>query len=473
MSTLCMQSMSTGVTKQIGSRTDTLSCRVLIHFGDIKLISSSTHLTICIRKVEHLNTSGVSTHEFTKAMKGTWKDSSISTSLAKTTGLPQLVVAKASLPRQNSSSGFVAHPVLLHAIVTTQYVCMGYSHRNTTIDATCAAICVEPNNDPQESTHIMSITKQQELSKLKKKFKGNPCIDARGYTLIKISQLGCRHRQERRPSTSFASPTLCLSYNAQPLALAEPSKPIAPVKWLLLSQDNLNVASICACLDMRLAATVVSMSTTCTACAYGVHVGNEEDLLQVLCASEADKCLLVHDTFNAKVGHCNREEHALATLAMLWAYRAFARAQPHYKLCTISITDGMSVAQPLSNFPQGMSYTHDVIILVLLSAVRYSLKHAQKVNPVPMLNTGVAKTLFMEDRQHSGVIVMLNRRHLPPMTLLRQAVDSLEYAISIEGNRTCGLRMQRALPTLPRACQIDAPYTQFVIGGTKVWHIDE
>ena len=74
----------------------------------------------------------------------------------------------------------------------------------------------------------------------------------------------------------------------------------------------------------------------------------------------------------------------------------------------------------------------------------------------------------MEDRQHSGVIVTLNKRHLPPATLLHQAIDSSEYALCIEGTRTYGLRMLRALPTLPRPCQLAAPYTHFVIGGTKV-----
>ena len=88
-----------------------------------------------------------------------------------------------------------------------------------------------------------------------------------------------------------------------------------------------------------------------------------------------------------------------------------------------------------------------------------------------LLHTGTAKTFFMEDRQHSGVIVMLNKRRLPPMTLLHQAIDSSEYAVNIEGTRTYGLRMLHALPTLPRACQVaprGAPYTHFVIGGTKV-----
>ena len=158
--------------------------------------------------------------------------------------------------------------------------------------------------------------------------------------------------------TSSTSPTLCLSYNAQSLALAKLGKPIASTKWLILSHDHHYIASICTCLDMPLAVTMVSMSTTCAAYAYGVHIGNEEDFLQLLWASEADKCLLVHDTFDTEVDRCTRGAHALAALAMLWAYRAFARAQPRYKICTISITDGMNAAQPLSIFPQGMSHTH-------------------------------------------------------------------------------------------------------------------
>ena len=357
-STLSMQNSSTGVTKQIDSWTKTLSCRVIIHSGDIKLMSSSTHLTTCIRTLMKLNTSGIGKYRFMEAMKGVWNASSIMANLAIKTHPPHMIASKAILPKEHRSSGFVAQPTLLHAIMTAQYVSLGHPHRHSLTGTTCAAVCIEPYEDPRESTHIVSIANDQELFQLKSGFGSKHFVDARGNQTTKILQLKSRHWQERRSLTSSTSPTLCLSYNAQSLALAKLGKPIASTKWLILSHDHHYIASICTCLDMPLAVTMVSMSTTCAAYAYGVHIGNEEDFLQLLWASEADKCLLVHDTFDTEVDRCTRGAHALAALAMLWAYRAFARAQPRYKICTISITDGMNAAQPLSIFPQGMSHTH-------------------------------------------------------------------------------------------------------------------
>ena len=373
-STLSMQSSSTGVTKQIDSWTKTLSCQIIIHSGDIKIMSTSTHLTTCIQTLTKSNTSGISNYHFMEAMKGEWNASRIIANLAMKTRLPHMVATKAILPKEHRSSGFVAHPTLLHTMMTAQYVYLGHPHRHSSIGTTCAAICIEPYEDPQESTHIVSIANDQELSQLTSGFESNLYSDARGNQTTKISQLKTRHWQERHSLTSSTSPTLCLSYNAQSLALAKLGMRITSTKWLILSQDHLYIASICTCLDIPLAITVVSMSTTCVANAYGVHIGNEEDFLQLLWASEADKCLLVHDTFDTKVERCTRGAHALAALAMLWAYRAFARAQPCYKICTISITDGMNAAQPLSIFPQGMSHTHDVNSPALRSAIQYSSK---------------------------------------------------------------------------------------------------
>ena len=376
-STLSMQSSSTVVTKQIDSWTKTLSCRVIIHSGDIKIMSSSTHLTTCVRTLMKLNTSGIGKYRFMEAMNGVWNASSIMANLAMKTRSPHMVATKAILPKEHRSSEFVAHPTLLHAIMTAQYVSLGHPHHPSLIGTTCAAICIEPYEDPRESTHIVSIANDQ----LTSGFGSNHFIDARGNETAKILQLKMRHWQERRSLTSSTSPTLCLSYMAQSLALAKLGMPITSTKWLILSQDHLYIASICTCLDMPLAVTVVSMSTTCAAYAYGVHIGNEEDFLQLLWASEADKCLLVHDTFDTEIDRCIRGAHALAALAMLWAYRAFARAQPRYKICTISITDGMNATQPLSIFPQGMSHTHYVNSLALRSAIPYSSRCcAPKVN---------------------------------------------------------------------------------------------
>ena len=369
MSMFCMQSLSTGVTKQIESWTDTLSCHVNLHSGDIKIIGSSTHLTNRMRKMQKLYKGGRSNHHFMEAMQGAWNASSMLASLAMKTHFPHMVAAKACLPKEHCSSGFVAHPILFHATMTAHYMSLGYLHLYPVIGTTCAAICIGPNEKPQESTHIMSIENQQEMSHLRSGIRGNPCVDARGYKTANFSQLETQHRQECRPCSSSISSTLCLSYHAQSLALAKVGMPIISIRWLILSQDHLCKASICTCLDMPLAATVVSMSATCVAYAYGVHIGSEEDFLQLLWASEVDSCLLVQDTLDTRVDRCNHEAHGLAALAMLWAYRAFARAQPHYKLCSISITDGVNAAQPFSIFPQGMSHTHDVNGLLLPSAI--------------------------------------------------------------------------------------------------------
>ena len=348
MSTLCMQSSSTGVTKQIKSWADTLFCHINIPSGDVKIIGSSTHLTSCVRKLTKLKASGISNQH--------------------------MVVAKALPPKEHLSSGFAAHPSLLHAIITAQNVPLGNCHSNFSIGTTCAAICIVPNEHPQDGTHIMCMANRQQSSHLRSNTRGNPCIVAQGYKTIKLSQIESQHWQERCLSTSCSPPTLRLSYDAHSLALAKFNMPITSIRWLILCKDDLCIASICTCLDMPLALTTVSLTTTRAAFAYGVHIGDEEDFIQLLRASEADKCLLAQDTFDTEVERHNRGAHGLAALAMLWAYRAFARAQPHYKLCTISITDGLNPVQPLSIFLQGMLHTRDVKCRSLPKAILYSLR---------------------------------------------------------------------------------------------------
>lgn len=84
--------------------------------------------------------------------------------------------------------------------------------------------------------------------------------------------------------------------------------------------------------------------------------------------------------------------------------------------------------------------------------------------------TGLARTLFIEDRALFGPTIDLEAGACPPSTahLAHIARGSGEFAVAFRGGRAFGLRMVPSASPTPRQSFIESPFSSIVSGGTKV-----
>ena len=85
--------------------------------------------------------------------------------------------------------------------------------------------------------------------------------------------------------------------------------------------------------------------------------------------------------------------------------------------------------------------------------------------------TGLARTLFMEDRAAYGTSVdlPLTADQLPSAGQLQALTQhGSEYAVALRGGRVLSLRLQPAAEPLPRRVPAPLEQTGFVSGGAKV-----
>ena len=218
--------------------------------------------------------------------------------------------------------------------------------------ATCAAVVLKSATG-EASTHCTGLPSAS--TEYKHPYQDLKCTSIHGPFFIHFLEVHLR-LENKVPQERRASPTLQLRWQpTDEIVQAENhTASMPPRKWLILSDGPCSVGGLCCSIDMPIIATISSFGGDAILNFLGIHLNNEEDLLHLLSTIKADNCLLIKNRQKDKIEDVKR----FSALAMLWVFRAYARASPSYKINLVTSQNHRECALPKSMLCQGISLIH-------------------------------------------------------------------------------------------------------------------
>ena len=225
---------------------------------------------------------------------------------------------------------FITHPSLIQSSLALHHLAL-IANRSLALVSfvSCASIAIRDtcNNRCQWGNPSKVTMCEHHCQDLK-------CSNAHGQAFMQFSEV----QMESWPGSLTGTPDLpTLSLIWQPLAISvstwRSSIYTTQLRWVILSNKPCNVQDLCCKTDQSV------MTINVVLCGHGshrtsdIHLRNEQHLLYFLSTVKADNCLLVQ-SFDEMDRH---EAMSSAEAAMLWVWRAYARARTSFKMNLVTI----------------------------------------------------------------------------------------------------------------------------------------
>lgn len=222
---------------------------------------------------------------------------------------------------------FIVHPGLVQSSLTLHHLALA-AHRQCAAMSfvSCATIAMKNARTERSCIDVPS-----DVSMCEHLCQNLKCTDLHGQTFLQFSRMQMRLEDEPLRCTSDL-PTLSLEW--QPLAISIAThntfKHARPLRWVILSEIPCKIGELCCVIDLPVIATTIMLSGCGHACRNRseMHIDNEEDLVHFLSTVKADSCLLVQGPHGMD---CCKEISSSES-AMLWVFRAYARAPTTFKM---------------------------------------------------------------------------------------------------------------------------------------------
>lgn len=242
-------------------------------------------------------------------------------------------VATVCYPPQQPTSGYLTHPAAAEAATLLQ-AAVSSTRAPHTAAVFCQAYVASCMPQLQQGFCISSSLDTTFPISKRRSAVDITCRQAEASSLA-FSGLVMATRQLHGSRQAADSPALQLMW--QPIA-SEPAAPIRPrpQKWLILSNRPCALQDLCTDADATVVAVTVVYTKTVVTGTADIVVSCDAELQLVLAEAQADHCFLVqqrpdHDTWGDMAA-----ESLAESASMLWAFRAFRRAQPRAKLSLVT-----------------------------------------------------------------------------------------------------------------------------------------
>lgn len=338
----CLRHAITSEDKELNFYLDTMLCSINVATGNIVITGNSCALLTATTA----NTAQNQVHIGTSAKKrNIWhvlraNKGPIVTApgLLSKEHLEQVVTATIK-PQHHHSSGYITHPALTHATMTAQHFAHVRNSNSHLLMAACASIILRKPGSAKEDVYITSTTIEQATNR-KHMGHGLWCMSVQ--QCPKVIFLDVHLQSKSQPHALKTGDSSTLSLNWRPFLPKDSSKDSenlrSNAKWLLISQNACNTKDLCCKCDTRVTITSVLLGTSSSPGSNEICISGERDLIHLLSSTEADHCLLVHDLQQNAADVLTSDD---AKGAMLWVFRAFAKAQPNFKLNLVFISADM------------------------------------------------------------------------------------------------------------------------------------
>lgn len=329
---------------------------------------------------------------------------------------------------------------------------------------------------------------------------------------VALSELVMAVRRFKGGTQAPSSPALQLIW--QPIASkTTASSQQLPQTWLILSNQPCALRDICNDATGAVTALNIVYAKQPVKGTADVVVSSDAELQLVLSEARADHCFLAQHQQQQPDLHAGDESPArlaAESASLLWAFRAFRRAQPRAKLSLVtwgtqSVGPYGATAAPESLMAIGepSQSLRDMIkdlvyhagqrtFLACSSFVACRCPHYQQVEDSQgsivlqpqaynaaaeivqrvhvCVFAGLARTLFMEQRALFGPTIDLQAgAGLPSAAQLAHiACSSGEFAVAFRNGRAFGMRMVPSASPVLRSVTFDGAHSSVVSGGTKV-----
>ena len=242
-------------------------------------------------------------------------------------------VAAVSHPPLQAASGYLTHPASADAATLLQ-AAVSFARTLHTAAVSCQGYLASCTPLSPQGTGVSAALDSPAESRKRKSRVDVCCRQAKAAApLVAFSGLVMAVRTMTGGSRAASSPALQLIW--QPIAAeATASSSQLPQTWLILSNQPCALRDICNEAEGAVTAFNVVYNKQPLKGTADVVVSSDAELQLVLSEARADHCFLVQQQQPPDL-HAG-DESAAESASMLWAFRAFKRAQPHAKLSLVT-----------------------------------------------------------------------------------------------------------------------------------------
>lgn len=244
---------------------------------------------------------------------------------------------------------FLVHPGIIQSSLTLHHLALAAHHQCALVSfVSCATVAIEDTCNNRCCTDVPS-----KVTICEHRCQDLRCTNMHGQAFLQFNGMQMRLENESLPGPSNLS-TLSLEW--QPLAMSTSTQNTfryaSPLKWVILSEVPCSIGDLCYSIDRPVIATTIVLSGRGCCHPSEMHIDNEEDLVHFLSTVKADNCLLVQSLRE----NDGREEKSSAESAMLWVFRAYARAPTTFKMSLVTRREGQYNTPPGLTLCQGRTF---------------------------------------------------------------------------------------------------------------------
>lgn len=331
-----------GTTKPIEQTEHNILCTIdtISGFASISAASGS-HLSAKIMKctggLSHVKKTVVRLGSFIEMLE--WAPMFTNVSLSGESIFAEAIVARDALD-------FITHPGLIQSSLALHHLALIADRYCATVSfVSCASIAIQDtcNNLCELGNPSKATLCEHSCQNLK-------CTNVHGQAFLQFTglQMGSWH------GSSMGTPDLpTYALVWHPLAMAvstqRSSMYTTPLRWIILSNMPRNIQDLCCKMDQSVMATTVVLCGPGSQRPSEIHLSDEQDLLYFLSTVKADNCLVVQrfDEIDCHIAKSSAES------AMLWVWRAYARAPTSFKMNLVTTRQCKGYMHPEVSLCQG------------------------------------------------------------------------------------------------------------------------